>query len=180
MKFYWKLWSYPSVEVRFVFFRYVTNPDFDPNNIRSVSSACEGLCRWVRAMEVYERVAKVSFSLSFILYSNDPIWVLIYFFSVILHSWLGARVAQWWEKSRPTNVVPVRDPASTPYVGWVCSLFSPLLCEVFFGFSGFPLSPKTNTSKFQFDLERTDTFKRALKNSSVLLMQTNYNSTRTV
>lgn len=39
--------------------RYVTNPDFDPNNIRSVSSACEGLCRWVRAMEVYERVAKV-------------------------------------------------------------------------------------------------------------------------
>ena len=41
------------------FFRYVTNPDFDPNNIRSVSSACEGLCRWVRAMEVYERVAKV-------------------------------------------------------------------------------------------------------------------------
>lgn len=41
------------------FSRYVTNPDFDPNNIRSVSSACEGLCRWVRAMEVYERVAKV-------------------------------------------------------------------------------------------------------------------------
>ena len=40
--------------------RYVTHPDFDPNNIRSVSSACEGLCRWVRAMEVYERVAKVS------------------------------------------------------------------------------------------------------------------------
>lgn len=39
--------------------KYVTNPDFDPNNIRSVSSACEGLCRWVRAMEVYERVAKV-------------------------------------------------------------------------------------------------------------------------
>ena len=37
----------------------MTHPDFDPNNIRSVSSACEGLCRWVRAMEVYERVAKV-------------------------------------------------------------------------------------------------------------------------
>ena len=92
MKFYWKLWSYPSVEVRFVFpYRYVTNPDFDPNNIRSVSSACEGLCRWVRAMEVYERVAKVSFSLSFILYLNDPIKVLIYFCSVTLHSWLGTK-----------------------------------------------------------------------------------------
>ena len=40
-----------------------------------------------------------------------------------------------------------------------------LLCsERFFsGYSGFPLSPKTNTSKFQFDLERTDTEKRALK-----------------
>ena len=40
--------------------RYVTNPDFDPNNIRSVSSACEGLCKWVRAMEVYDKVAKVT------------------------------------------------------------------------------------------------------------------------
>ena len=27
-------------------------------------------------------------------------------------------------------------------------------------FSGFSLSSKTNTSKFQFDLERTDTFER--------------------
>ena len=27
------------------------------------------------------------------------------------------------------------------------------------GYFGFPLSSKTNTSKFQFDLERTDTFK---------------------
>ena len=50
----------------FSFLRYVTNPDFDPNNIRSVSSACEGLCRWVRAMEVYERVAKVG--------SLKPLW----------------------------------------------------------------------------------------------------------
>ena len=30
---------------------------------------------------------------------------------------------------------------------------------------GFPRSSKTNTSKFQFDLERTDTFKRIHKNS---------------
>ena len=42
-----------------------------------------------------------------------------------------------------------------------------LLCsETFFsGYSGFPLSLKTNTSKFQFDLERMDTFQRVLKNS---------------
>ena len=42
-----------------------------------------------------------------------------------------------------------------------------LLCsERFFsGYSGFPLSSKTNTSKFQLDLERTDTFKRVHMNS---------------
>ena len=41
---------------------------------------------------------------------------------------------------------------------------SPLCSERFFpGYSGFPLSSKSNTSKFQFDLERTDTFKRVLQ-----------------
>ena len=38
----------------------------------------------------------------------------------------------------------------------------------FSGYSGFPLSLKTNTFKFQFDLERTDTFQRVLMNSLVL------------
>ena len=41
------------------------------------------------------------------------------------------RVAQWWEHSPPTNVARVRTPASTPYVGWVCCWFCPLLQEVF-------------------------------------------------
>lgn len=27
--------------------------------VKSVSTACEGLCRWVRAMEVYDRVIKI-------------------------------------------------------------------------------------------------------------------------
>uniref|UniRef100_A0A3B1J9K5 Dynein, axonemal, heavy chain 3 n=1 Tax=Astyanax mexicanus TaxID=7994 RepID=A0A3B1J9K5_ASTMX len=35
------------------------HPEFKPSLIKNVSSACEGLCKWVRAMEVYERVAKV-------------------------------------------------------------------------------------------------------------------------
>ena len=39
--------------------RYVTNPDFNPDVIKSASTACEGLCKWVRAMEVYDRVAKI-------------------------------------------------------------------------------------------------------------------------
>ena len=48
---------------------------------------------------------------------------------------------------------------------WVEFVVGSLLCSgrFFSGYSGFPLSPKTNTSKFQFDLERTDTEKRALE-----------------
>ena len=39
---------------------YTTNKEFDPAIIKNVSSACEGLCKWVRAVEVYDEVAKVS------------------------------------------------------------------------------------------------------------------------
>ena len=60
-------------------------------------------------------------------------------------------MAQWWQRWPPTNVAQVQIPASTPYVGWVCSL----LCSkrFFFEYSSFLLSSKTNTSKFQFDQE---------------------------
>ena len=63
-------------------------------------------------------------------------------------------MAHWWERSSPTNMVRVQIPGLTPYmyVGWVCCRFSPLLREVFL-YSGFPLSSKTNISKFQFDQE---------------------------
>ena len=62
----------------------------------------------------------------------------------------------------------VQIPVLTPYVGWVCCWFSPCSERFFSGYSGFPLSLKTNTFKFQFDLERTDTFKRVHMNSSIL------------
>ncbi|XP_052080869.1 dynein axonemal heavy chain 7-like isoform X1 [Mytilus californianus] len=39
--------------------KYMSNPEFDPDKIRNASGACEGLCKWVRAMDVYDRVAKV-------------------------------------------------------------------------------------------------------------------------
>ena len=39
--------------------KYINNPDFDPAIIKNVSSACEGLCKWVRAIDVYDSVAKV-------------------------------------------------------------------------------------------------------------------------
>ena len=38
---------------------FIPNPDFDPSKVKNASSAAEGLCRWVIAMEIYDRVAKV-------------------------------------------------------------------------------------------------------------------------
>ena len=61
-------------------------------------------------------------------------------------------------------------PGLNPAVDAIC-WFSLLLVLSFAprGFSpgapGFPLCLKSNISKFQFDLERTDMFKRVLKNS---------------
>lgn len=43
---------------------YRTNPDFDPAKVAKASSAAEGLCKWITAMEVYDRVAKVGKVLS--------------------------------------------------------------------------------------------------------------------
>nr|CAD7458186.1 unnamed protein product [Timema tahoe] len=39
--------------------KYIPDRDFDPDVIKNVSMACEGLCKWVRAMEVYDRVIKI-------------------------------------------------------------------------------------------------------------------------
>ncbi|RUS89800.1 hypothetical protein EGW08_002412, partial [Elysia chlorotica] len=39
--------------------KYMTNPDFDPVLVKNASTACEGLVKWVRAMDKYDRVAKV-------------------------------------------------------------------------------------------------------------------------
>ena len=41
------------------FTRYISNPEFDPNLIKNASTACEGLCKWVRSMDIYDNVAKV-------------------------------------------------------------------------------------------------------------------------
>ncbi|CAL8109272.1 unnamed protein product [Orchesella dallaii] len=39
--------------------KFIKNPDFDPAVIKNVSTACEGLCKWVKAMEVYDRVIRI-------------------------------------------------------------------------------------------------------------------------
>ena len=69
----------------------------------------------------------------------------------------------------PTSVTRVQILVSTTYVGWVCCWFSlPYSKRFFSGYSGFPLTFKTTLSKFQFDLECTDTFQGGIKNSLVL------------
>lgn len=64
LKFLESLKSYdkdniPAASIKKIRDKFIINPDFHPSVIKNVSSACEGLCKWVRAMEVYERVAKV-------------------------------------------------------------------------------------------------------------------------
>ena len=59
-------------------------------------------------------------------------------------------MAQWWEHSPPTNVARVRILASTPYVGWVCCWYSPLLREVFLRVLRF--SPLLKNQHFQIPI----------------------------
>ncbi|XP_009068409.1 PREDICTED: dynein heavy chain 3, axonemal [Acanthisitta chloris] len=64
MKFLEKLQKYdkdniPPAIMKRIREKFISHPDFQPDVVKSVSSACEGLCKWVRAMEVYDRVQKV-------------------------------------------------------------------------------------------------------------------------
>uniref|UniRef100_A0A8C9MKM4 Dynein axonemal heavy chain 12 n=1 Tax=Serinus canaria TaxID=9135 RepID=A0A8C9MKM4_SERCA len=38
---------------------YLTNPEFDPQVVAKASSAAEGLCKWIKGMEVFHRVSKI-------------------------------------------------------------------------------------------------------------------------
>ena len=42
-----------------VYPRYIPDPEFDPEKVKAASSACEGLVKWVRAMDTYDKVAKI-------------------------------------------------------------------------------------------------------------------------
>ena len=37
---------------------YINRPEFDPSLIKRVSSACEGICKWVIAISVYDKTYK--------------------------------------------------------------------------------------------------------------------------
>lgn len=64
MKFLQSLRDYdkdrvPPAIVKKIRATYIPNPEFVPEKIRNASTAAEGLCKWVRAIEAYDRVAKV-------------------------------------------------------------------------------------------------------------------------
>ena len=93
--------------------------------------------------------------------------------STLLHYKLGAATRRV-EGTKPLNGLDCYVPLNRPGMVFSDTLLSLLLVVslaprgFFSGYSGFPLSLKTNTFKFQFDLERTDTFQRVLMNSLVI------------
>lgn len=48
----------PSAVMKIINEKYVANPDFDPKKIKKASTAAEGLCKWIKAMSSYDKVAK--------------------------------------------------------------------------------------------------------------------------
>ena len=64
MKFLQSLKDYdkdniPPAVIKIIRDKFITNEEFNPELLKKVSAACVGMCSWVCAMEVYERVAKV-------------------------------------------------------------------------------------------------------------------------
>lgn len=49
----------PAPYIKKIREKFINNPEFQPAVIKNVSSACEGLCKWVREMEVYDNIIKV-------------------------------------------------------------------------------------------------------------------------
>jgi dynein heavy chain len=64
MKFLESLLTYdkdniPVAYMKTIREKYIPNPNFVPDLIKKASSAAEGICKWVRAMDSYDKVAKV-------------------------------------------------------------------------------------------------------------------------
>ena len=49
----------PTKTIKILRKKYVNNPEFEPERIKRASVAAFGLCKWINAMESYDRVAKV-------------------------------------------------------------------------------------------------------------------------
>ncbi|XP_026461918.1 dynein heavy chain 3, axonemal-like [Ctenocephalides felis] len=49
----------PEATMKRIRQKFIPDRDFEPDVIKNISTACEGLCKWVRAMDVYDRVIKI-------------------------------------------------------------------------------------------------------------------------
>eukprot|EP01135_Chromosphaera_perkinsii_P003458 Nk52_evm27s243 gene=Nk52_evmTU27s243 len=49
----------PPAVIKKIRTTYIPNPEFEPDKVKSASSAAMGLCKWCRAMDSYDKVAKV-------------------------------------------------------------------------------------------------------------------------
>lgn len=45
----------PPAIIKTIRQKYTVNADFDPDKIKTASTAAEGLCKWVIAMESYDK-----------------------------------------------------------------------------------------------------------------------------
>ena len=45
----------PAAYVKQIRAKYTNNPDFDPDKIKNASTAAEGICKWVCAIEKYDK-----------------------------------------------------------------------------------------------------------------------------
>uniref|UniRef100_A0A914QW23 Dynein heavy chain coiled coil stalk domain-containing protein n=1 Tax=Panagrolaimus davidi TaxID=227884 RepID=A0A914QW23_9BILA len=45
--------------MRLIRANYLSKPEFDAENMKQVSAAAEGLCFWVKAIDIYNKIAKV-------------------------------------------------------------------------------------------------------------------------
>ncbi|KAG5443966.1 Dynein heavy chain 3, axonemal [Clonorchis sinensis] len=49
----------PPLVIKKIRDNYIPNTDFDPKIVRNASTACEGLCKWIIALDKYDAVAKI-------------------------------------------------------------------------------------------------------------------------
>ena len=107
---------------------------------------------------------------NFLFFFNQiKVYYLKWYYDQKIISFLGEQGWCSGESARLPPMCPGFDSRTRRHM-WVEFVVGSLLCsERFFsGYSGFPLSSKTNISKFQFDLECTDISEGVLVNSLVL------------
>ena len=94
----------PSSIMKKIRERYISNPDYNPAIIKNVSSACEGLCKWVRAIDVYDEVNKVR-ALGLHSFSRGVIFCMFSCFWLSIPApWQSLCIflfsCHWWDPSR--------------------------------------------------------------------------------